>query len=292
MFLFFVLLCFTFVLQTRRNNPDGRVLIFVDRQELADELFRRLMEKGHLCRSLHGGMDQDDRDDALTDFKKGICNILVATSIVARGLDVRQLHLVINYEVPNHYEDYVHRCGRTGRAGNKGEAYTFITEEQDKFAVDIVKALELSHQDVPKRLKDLAEEFNRKVKEGTALKRWTSRSRTPVCAKRARTVGPNSTRTRTRRRHCTRACSLTAPRPATRSTPCWRQHRPRRDRPQRSWAAQSWAWAVVWPRLRRPQSLRCCRPRPRRRGARQRSCASDSRYCFRFTSCLFILFYF
>ena len=145
------------------------MLIFVDRQELADELFRRLMEKGHLCRSLHGGMDQDDRDDALTDFKKGICNILVATSIVARGLDVRQLHLVINYEVPNHYEDYVHRCGRTGRAGNKGEAYTFITEEQDKFAVDIVKALELSHQDVPKRLKDLAEEFNRKVKEGTAV---------------------------------------------------------------------------------------------------------------------------
>ena len=66
---------------------------------------------------------------------------LVATSVAARGLDVKGLILVVNFDCPNHYEDYVHRCGRTGRAGNKGWAYTFITEEEAKYAGDIMKGL-------------------------------------------------------------------------------------------------------------------------------------------------------
>lgn len=65
------------------------------------------------------GIDQYDRDSIINDFKNGICKLLVATSVAARGLDVKQLMLVVNYSCPNHYEDYVHRAGRTGRAGNK-----------------------------------------------------------------------------------------------------------------------------------------------------------------------------
>ena len=65
------------------------------------------------------GIDQYDRDSIINDFKNGACRLMVATSVAARGLDVKQLILVVNYNCPNHYEDYVHRSGRTGRAGNK-----------------------------------------------------------------------------------------------------------------------------------------------------------------------------
>jgi len=79
------------------------------------------------------------------------------------------LYLVINYEVPNHLEDYVHRCGRTGRAGNKGDAYTFITPEQDRYSADIIKALKQSNQEVPEKLQAIADGFQAKVKQGAAF---------------------------------------------------------------------------------------------------------------------------
>lgn len=77
--------------------------------------------------------------------------------MAARGLDVKELNLVINYECPNHMEDYVHRVGRTGRAGHKGTAITFITPAQDKYAGDLVKALKNSNAPVPEELKKLSE---------------------------------------------------------------------------------------------------------------------------------------
>ena len=72
------------------------------------------LQVGYPCLSLHGAKDQSDRESTINDFKTGVSNVLVATSIAARGLDVKDLVLVVNYEVPNHHEDYVHRVGRTG----------------------------------------------------------------------------------------------------------------------------------------------------------------------------------
>ncbi len=97
-----------------------------------DNLFRDLLRSGYPCMSLHGGKDQSDRESTINDFKSDVCNLLVATSVAARGLDVKELRLVVNYEVPNHHEDYVHRVGRTGRAGNKGTAVTFIAPDEEK----------------------------------------------------------------------------------------------------------------------------------------------------------------
>lgn len=142
--------------QTYNEDPESRTLIFVDRQEAADNLLRELMRKGYLCMSLHGGKDQVDRDQTIADFKSGVVPIVIATSVAARGLDVKQLKLVINYDAPNHMEDYVHRAGRTGRAGNKGTCVTFITPEQDRYSVDIYRALKASNAAVPKELEDLA----------------------------------------------------------------------------------------------------------------------------------------
>lgn len=149
----------------------GSVIIFVDKQEHADGLLKDLMKASYPCMSLHGGIDQYDRDSIINDFKNGACRLLVATSVAARGLDVKQLNLVVNYGCPNHYEDYVHRAGRTGRAGNKGYAYTFITGGQVRYAGDIIKALELSGSAVPPELELLWTNFKEQQKaEGKSIK--------------------------------------------------------------------------------------------------------------------------
>jgi ATP-dependent RNA helicase DDX46/PRP5 len=148
------------------NDDDARALIFVERQEFADKLMISLQHKAYPAVAIHGGREQIDRDAAIQDFKSGAASVMVATSIAARGLDVKQLKLVINYDSPNHLEDYVHRCGRTGRAGETGTAITFVTPEQAKYSVDLVKALKMSNQPIPEDLQKMASDFLEAVKAG------------------------------------------------------------------------------------------------------------------------------
>lgn len=150
------------------DDDDVRTLIFVERQEKADDLLRELLRKGYGCMSIHGGKDQVDRDSTISDFKSGVCPVMIATSVAARGLDVKQLKLVVNYDAPNHLEDYVHRAGRTGRAGNTGTAVTFVTPEQESCSVGIAKALEQSGQPVPEQLDQMRKAWKEKVKAGKA----------------------------------------------------------------------------------------------------------------------------
>lgn len=146
------------------------ILLFVDRQEDADELFRDLIKAGYVALTLHGGKDQNDRDHTLADFKNKDNTLMVATSVAARGLDVKDLCLVVNYHCPNHYEDYVHRVGRTGRAGKKGTAYTFIEPEEDQYASDLLRALELAGvTDIPPALTKLVEAYKAKEQSAYAL---------------------------------------------------------------------------------------------------------------------------
>ncbi|WIA28105.1 hypothetical protein OEZ86_010685 [Tetradesmus obliquus] len=144
----------------------GKIIVFVHSQDKCDNLFRDLLKAGYPCLSLHGGKEQSDRECTIADFKGAVCNILVATSVAARGLDVRELVLVVNYDVPNHHEDYVHRVGRTGRAGNKGTAITFIGPDEERYAPDLVKALKESSAAVPQDLQALADAFQAKRKAG------------------------------------------------------------------------------------------------------------------------------
>ncbi|KAM0803895.1 hypothetical protein BDR22DRAFT_886195 [Usnea florida] len=153
-------------LYEEEKNEDDRALIFVDRQESADGLLKDLMRKGYPCMSIHGGKDQIDRDSTIEDFKSGVIPVMTATSVAARGLDVKQLKLVVNYDAPNHLEDYVHRAGRTGRAGNTGTAVTFVTPDQERYSLDIAKALRQSGQEVPEELQKLVDGFIDKVKAG------------------------------------------------------------------------------------------------------------------------------
>ena len=146
-------------------QEQGNVLVFVEKQNTADYLFRDLLKHGYPCMSLHGGMDQFDRDGTIADFKNGVIRLLVATSVAARGLDVKNLILVVNFDCPNHYEDYVHRCGRTGRAGNKGYAFTFVTFSQEKIAGELIKGLQLAEQEIPKDLQELWDKYTERLKE-------------------------------------------------------------------------------------------------------------------------------
>ncbi|KAL0708275.1 hypothetical protein Bca4012_074701 [Brassica carinata] len=135
--------------------------------EKCDGLYNDLKNKcGYRCQSLHGGKDQILREVAVSEFKSSVCNLLVATSVAARGLDVKGVELVVNFDAPNHYEEYVHRVGRTGRAGRKGCAVTFVSEDDAKYAPDLVKALERSDQVVPDGLKAMADGFMERVREG------------------------------------------------------------------------------------------------------------------------------
>lgn len=155
-------------------DNENSAIVFVSKQQKADSLLEDLMQAyDPNCLVLHGGIDKDDRISTFSSFKRGKTKVLVATSIAARGLDVKNCICVINYDCPNHYEDYVHRCGRTGRAGNKGFAYTFITPDQGPLACDIIKALELSKHPVPEDLKSLWDTYKEEA-ERTGKKIWAS----------------------------------------------------------------------------------------------------------------------
>lgn len=138
-------------------HEHGSIIIFVNRQIDADNMFAELLKHGYECAVLHGGQDQTDREFTLQDFRDGTKGILIATSIAARGIDVTSVVLVVNYATPDHIEDYVHRVGRTGRAGNVGTSYTFITPDEAVKSHDIIKALKASNQDVPLELQELAQ---------------------------------------------------------------------------------------------------------------------------------------
>ncbi|CAI5758152.1 unnamed protein product [Candida verbasci] len=146
----------------------GKVLIFVEKQNDCDELQIKLMKKGFACVSIHGGKEQIDRKYAIKEFSdpSNDKDLLIATSIAARGLDVKNLNLVINFDPPNHLEDYVHRVGRTGRAGQFGESITFVFKNQQKEISSLVKALTLSEQEIDPKLLEINNQFLSKVKSG------------------------------------------------------------------------------------------------------------------------------
>lgn len=104
----------------------SKVLIFGRTKHGVEKLFRNLTARGFRARSIHGNKSQSQRQFALQQFKANQIQILVATDVAARGLDIPNVSHVINYEAPDSYEDYVHRIGRTGRADKRGQAYTFV----------------------------------------------------------------------------------------------------------------------------------------------------------------------
>lgn len=121
------------------EEHEKSVLVFSRTKHGADKIARVLNKKGIGCEAIHGNKTQGARQRALTNFKSGKTRVVIATDIAARGIDIADLELVINYDLPDVAETYVHRIGRTGRAGKKGTALSFCTEEEHTMVRDIQK---------------------------------------------------------------------------------------------------------------------------------------------------------
>jgi ATP-dependent RNA helicase RhlE len=123
------------------RRPEGPVLVFCRTKIGADRLARRLAAAGIKCTALHADRSQDQRRVAVEGFKSGRYKVLVATDIAARGLDIDAIHTVINYEVPDSSDTYVHRVGRTGRADEVGHAITLVSPEERRALAHVAKAV-------------------------------------------------------------------------------------------------------------------------------------------------------
>ncbi len=132
------------------ENPDS-CMIFCKTKEHVNTVFQELNESGYPCEKLHGGLEQEDRFAVMDGFKHGEFRYLVATDVAARGVDIDNVTLIINYDVPAEKESYVHRTGRTGRAGNKGKAITFMTPFEGKFirAIENYIGFEIPRAEAP-----------------------------------------------------------------------------------------------------------------------------------------------
>ncbi|MGD8484943.1 MAG: ATP-dependent RNA helicase RhlE [Thioalkalispiraceae bacterium] len=128
-------------------NNWQQVLVFTRTKHGANRLSEQLITDGISAAAIHGNKSQGARTRALTDFKSGKVRVLVATDIAARGLDIDQLPHVVNFELPNVAEDYVHRIGRTGRAGNEGEALSLVCVDELKLLGDIERLIK---RDIPR----------------------------------------------------------------------------------------------------------------------------------------------
>lgn len=114
-------------------------LVFCNTKRTVDELYDQLIDKGYNCDKIHGDIKQSQRLDTLNKFNNGLIEILIATDVAARGLDIKEVELVINYEVPSKADYYVHRIGRTGRAGKEGASFTLASSKELRKIEDIEK---------------------------------------------------------------------------------------------------------------------------------------------------------
>jgi ATP-dependent RNA helicase RhlE len=127
--------------QILTDEAKGQTLIFTRTKAWADQLNEQLRESGFRSAALHGDIRQSKREKVLGQFRSGQCKVLVATDVAARGLDVRGVDVVINYDMPTEAETYVHRIGRTGRAGAEGLALTFCSGQEQKVLQEIEQVL-------------------------------------------------------------------------------------------------------------------------------------------------------
>ncbi|XP_006607867.2 probable ATP-dependent RNA helicase DDX43 [Apis dorsata] len=141
----------------RKMSPNDKVIIFFGKKTKVDDVASDLALQSVNCQSIHGGREQSDREQALEDLKTGEVQILLATDVASRGIDIEDITHVLNYDFPRDIEEYVHRVGRTGRAGRSGESITFMTRKDWTHAKDLISILEEANQEVPEELYQMAE---------------------------------------------------------------------------------------------------------------------------------------
>lgn len=152
-------------------NEEDKLIVFVGRKVMVDNLSCDLSLSDIKCQSIHGDREQCDREDALEEFKEGSVRILLATDVASRGIDVKDISCVFNYDFPKNLEEYVHRVGRTGRAGRTGKSITLMAREDWKHAKELIEIMKQGEQVVPQDLIDMADRYEamlkRRAEEGS-----------------------------------------------------------------------------------------------------------------------------
>lgn len=146
------------LLDILHTHAGGLTLIFVETKRMADTLSDFLINQGFPATAIHGDRTQRERERALEFFRNGRCPIMVATAVAARGLDIPNVTHVVNYDLPTDIDDYVHRIGRTGRAGNTGLSTAFFNRGNRGIVRDLLELLKEAHQEVPGFLENIARE--------------------------------------------------------------------------------------------------------------------------------------
>lgn len=139
-----------------KNNGSAKGLVFCGTKRMCDQLASQLERAGVPCGAVHGDKDQRAREAALNGLKQGTIKTLVATDVAARGLDIKGVTLVVNYDPPTQQEDYVHRIGRTGRAGQKGHAVTLISERDTHALRGILEVMKRTNQFISPEIEQMA----------------------------------------------------------------------------------------------------------------------------------------
>ncbi|MDK2967446.1 DEAD/DEAH box helicase [Lacrimispora sp.] len=162
---------------TVMENPDS-CIIFCSTKDRVDLVWEQLKKMNYRPEKLHGGMEQADRNSVIRRFKRGQYRYLVATDVAARGIDVDHISLVINYDIPLEAETYVHRTGRTGRAGHKGKAVSLVTPTQDRFIRQIEEfvGFQIKERAVYEKAEVLKARliFDKKINEAPEIKQLKS----------------------------------------------------------------------------------------------------------------------
>jgi len=159
------------VLSTVSRIANSKVVVFAETKRGCETLFRQLREKQWPAEAIHGDKSQRERDHIIAAFRSGSCRILIATDVASRGLDVKDISHVVNFDFPKQVEDYVHRIGRTARAGANGVAISFFTQKDARMAKELVRVMGETKQDVPPALLQISERA-----ESSRNTRWRSRS--------------------------------------------------------------------------------------------------------------------
>ncbi|KAF0986639.1 hypothetical protein HZS_1974 [Henneguya salminicola] len=157
-------------------SSNGNVLIFVNKKENCVEVGKYLKNIGHEVGVIHGDFTQFERDSVMNNFRKRIIKILVATDVAARGLDISSIKTVINYDISKNITTHIHRIGRTGRAGELGDAFTLVTHQDIHILPDLVRNLEASNQFVSDDLLQLALKNERFQKQRSNIKNISKQS--------------------------------------------------------------------------------------------------------------------
>ena len=151
----------TRLMEVLRNPPAQplKAIVFCGTKRMCDQIGRSM---GGMGAVIHGDKEQRERDWIINQFKTGRVPVLVATDVAARGLDIKDVNLVVNFDFPNQIEDYVHRIGRTGRAGAKGFSHSFIEPGEGNMARKLIPILRQAGQEVDRELEDMASRRRRR----------------------------------------------------------------------------------------------------------------------------------